>query len=69
MGGISPFTWFAVHDGTLVIKIYFHKYGIPLILLNPEIFFGDLVGGVIINIHQKRGWRPLLPGVVAEGLP
>ena len=49
-----------------LLQINFHKDGIPLILLDSQVFFGYAVGGVIKQVHQKSGRNPLLPGVVAE---
>ena len=50
------------------LQIYCQEYLVNIILLNSQIPFCDLVGGMIINIHQQSGRRPLLPGVVAKGL-
>ena len=41
---------------------------ILLVLIDPQIFFGDLEGRVIIDLHDHNEWNTLLPCVVAEGL-
>lgn len=40
---------------------------ISLVLLNAEIPLGDLVGGVIVQVHQHGRRRSLLPSIITEG--
>ena len=45
------------------------EYLIPVVLFNPQIALCDLIGRMVINIHQQGRRRSLPPGVVTEGLP
>ena len=46
----------------------FFKYLILVILINSKIPFCDLIGRMIIDIHQHGRGHTLLPGVIAKGL-
>ena len=46
----------------------FFKYLILVILINSKIPFCDLIGRMVIDIHQHGRGHTLLPGVIAKGL-
>lgn len=47
-------------------EIHSHENRISFILTDSQIFFGNGIRGMVINVHQKRRRRALLPGVIAE---
>ena len=46
----------------------FFKYLILVILINSKIPFCNLIGRMVIDIHQHGRGHTLLPGVIAKGL-
>ena len=50
-----------------LLKIQLQIYLIPFLLFDSQISFCNLIGGVVVQIHQHGGRRPLLPCVIAKG--
>ena len=53
--------------GFVFLKFDFFKNLILVILLNSQIPPGYLIGGMIVDVHQKSRGRSLLPCMVTKG--
>ena len=52
----------------LPLQVYHQEYLVNIILLNTKLAPGNLVGGMVKDLHQHGRLHALLPCMVAKGL-
>lgn len=53
-------------DTAGILQQNLSEYVVPVILVDAKIAGGDLIGRMVVNIHQHRRRNALFPGVIAE---
>ena len=65
--GASPLAIYYISVVFPALNLNLGEYFILIILVNPQVPFGNLVGRMVVNAHKESGLCSLLPGMVPKG--